>query len=145
MIGQQKHLEYTEDPEEDGLIEFVNERGAKALEIYREWKAKKAKDSLASNSPNIAIASERYSATSPYPNAKTARECEHALEQFQGFVGNVPISSVDVINVHDFAEFVGTNRSRKLIDKKLSYVRKMFDYAVRKGWVGNNVFAGLKL
>ncbi|KMW58438.1 Integrase [Candidatus Rhodobacter oscarellae] len=47
--------------------------------------------------------------------------------------------------VHDFAEVIGKDKSKKLISKKLGYVRRMVDYAVRKGWVPVNVFAGIKL
>lgn len=147
IIMSHKYAEDTSDPDDpdDSCIDLVHEGGEKALEVYRQWKAKQAASSQPSGSVILSTAMKEYLATKPYGPAKTTRECEHALDQFKDFMGDVALVSVTALNVHEFAEHVGANRSKKLISKKLGYVRRMFDHAVRKGWVPVNVFVGIRL
>lgn len=137
---------YAEDSDDsDDAIELVHAGGQEALKHYREWKAQDEQARQDSSIMSVSSAAEHYLETTPYANFKTARECEHALEQFQGFAGDIPLSNIKAVMVHDFAEAIGKNKSRKLIDKTIGYVRRMVDHAVRKGWVANNAFAGIKL
>lgn len=147
IIMSHKYAEDTSDPEDpdDSCIDLVHEGGEKALEVYQGWKAKREADSKDSGSVSLSAASEEYLATAPYQNHKTARECEHALEQFRKYAGDVLLSSITAVMVHEFAEVIGKDKSKKLIHKKLGYVRRMVDHAVRKGWVPANVFVGIKL
>lgn len=145
LIQYAKNLEYGENPGNDVAVEVLNENGQKALEIYREWKAGESLGTAASGDMYLSVATDEYLATQPYGLAKTARECEHAIDQFREFAGDVPLTSITAVKVHEFAEVIGKGKSKKTIGKKLGYVRRMFDLAVRKGWVPANVFAGIKL
>ena len=145
LIWHYKTLEYGENPENDEAVDECNRNGAKALELYREWKAMETQGTVESGAVSLSAASEEYLATAPYANHKTARECEHALEQFRDYAGDVLLSDITAVMVHEFAEVIGTGKSKKLIHKKLGYVRRMVDHAVRKGWVPANVFVGIKL
>lgn len=145
LIWHYKSLEYGENPENDEAVDECNRNGAKALELYREWKARETQGTVESGSVSLSVASEEYLATTPYANHKTARECEHALEQFREYAGDVLLSSITAVMVHEFAEVIGRGRSKKLIHKKTGYVKRMVDHAVRKGWVSTNVFAGITL
>lgn len=131
-----------DDPDES-CIELVHAGGREALKHSREWKAHEEQARQDRSVVTISSAAEHYLETTPYANFKTARECEHALEQFQRFAGDIPLSNITAVMVHDFAEAIGKNKSRKLIDKKIGYVRRMVDHSVRKGWVENNAFAGI--
>ena len=73
------------------------------------------------------------------------QEAKHALEQFQSFTGDVALYEVDALTIHGFAEHIGKDKSKKTIQKKVGYVRRMFDHGVRKGWLATNVFFGIKL
>lgn len=148
IIMSHKYAEDTHDPAlspDESNIDLVHEGGAAALEAYREWKAQQAASQSGGGAPVLSAASKEYLETSPYRTAKTTRECEHALEQFIGFTGDLPLDAITAVKVHEFAEFIGNGRSRKLIDKKIGYVRRMYDFALRKGWVAVNVFTGIKL
>lgn len=148
IIMSHKYAEDTHDPERDkdeSCIDLVHAGGTAALEVYREWKAQRASSQSGGGAPVLSAASKEYRETSPYKTAKTMRECEHALEQFIGFTGDLPLDAITAVKVHEFAEFIGNGRSRKLIDKKVGYVRRMYDFALRKGWVAVNVFTGIKL
>lgn len=148
IIMSHKYAEDGHDPQldpDESSIDLVHLGGEKALEVYREWKANKSLGTLAHGAVSVSIASEAYLATDPYENHKTARECEHALEQFKGFSGDIPLASITAVMVHEFAEEIGKGKSKKLIQKKLGYVRRMVDHSVRKGWVPSNVFVGIKL
>ncbi len=145
LIQYHKNLEYTEDEDEDYVIDVINENAVEALKIYQEWKAGGSERVAAPGTVYLANASKDYLETKPYSTIKTQREAEHALEQFKGFAGDIALSEVTAVKVHEFAEIIGASKSRKTIDKKIGYVRRMFDHAVRKGWVPHNVFAGIKL
>lgn len=148
LILSNKYAEDTHDPskdKDDNDIDLVHEGGEKALQVYREWKAKQSAKSDETGAPILSVATEEYLATPRYKNAKTTREAEHALEQFKDFSGDVPLTAITGLKIHEFAEFVAQGRSRKLVDKKIGYVRRMFDFAVRKGWVPSNVFTGIKI
>ncbi len=145
LIRYHKNLEYTEDEENDVAVEVVNEQAMEALKVYQEWKAGDHERAATPGSVYLVIASKEYLGTDPYSTIKTQREAEHALEQFKEFAGDIALSDVTAVMVHEFAEHVGASKSRKTIDKKIGYVRRMFDHAVRKGWVPHNVFAGIKL
>ncbi|WP_411352500.1 DUF6538 domain-containing protein [Leisingera aquaemixtae] len=146
-IMAHKYAEDTHDPDDpdDSCIDLAHEGGTKALELYREWKAQVSSDRSTSGAVMLDYATKQYLATAPYENFKTARECEHALEQFQRFAGSRTLDSITPVMVHDFAEWIGEGKSKKLIGKKLGYVRRMVDHAVRKGWIPSNVFVGIKL
>lgn len=148
IIMSHKYAEDTHDPERDkdeSCIDLVHAGGAAALDVYREWKAQKTAGQPGAFAPVLSAAFKEYLETSPYKTEKTTRECEHASEQFIGFAGDLPLDAITAVKVHEFAEFVGNGRSRKLIDKKVGYVRRMYDFALRKGWVAVNVFTGIKL
>jgi len=145
LIQYNKNLEYGEDPENDLATDVVNEQGAKALEVYREWKAKTAKGPVAADAVLLSVAAREYLETAPYGPAKTTRDCELSLSQFQDFTGDIVLNDVTAVMIHQYAEHLGATKSRKTIAKKISYVKRLFDHAVRKGWIPSNVFAGLVL
>lgn len=148
IIMSHKYAEDTHDPAmspDESDIDLVHEGGEKALQVYREWKAKESPTFAATGAPILSVASKDYFAAPRYKNTKTTREAEHALEQFMAFAGDVPVTAITGLNVHEFAEFIAEGRSRKLVDKKIGYVRRMFDFAERKGWVPSNVFTGIKI
>ena len=145
LIQYHKHLEYGDDAEDDGLIDLVNENGAKALQVYREWKASANQGSVSSGAVFLSVAEAEYLATKPYGLAKTMRDCELSLTQFQTFTGDIALSAVTSVLIHNYAEHVGHTKSRETVAKKVGYVRRMFDHAVRKGWVQSNVFLATKL
>jgi len=145
LIISNKFMEYTEDPTNDLAIELVNEGGAKALEVYREWKAKKAAGSVSSGAMYLSVAEEEYLAAKPYGPAKTMRDCELSLSQFRAAVGDIALDDVTPVLIHEYAEQVGQTKSRETVAKKIGYVKRMFDHAVRKGWVQSNVFIAVKL
>ena len=138
-----KNLEYGENPDDDADVDHVNENGAKALELYKEWLNNKTQDSNKSGAVHISVASSEYLLTKPYGPAKTTRDCELSLEQFQEFAGDVLLTDVTAVLIHEYAEYVGTTKSRETVSKKIGYVKRMFDHGVRKGWISSNVFTGL--
>lgn len=140
-----KNLEHSENPENDFAVDVLNVNGAKALAVCREWKAKEAQGSVASGAVYLSVATEEYLATKPYGPVKTMRDCELSLSQFQDFAGDIALSEVTAILIHQYAEYMGQSKSKKTIAKKISYVKRMFDQAVRKGWVPFNVFVGIVL
>jgi len=147
IIMAHKYAEDTSDPdaEDDSCIDLVHLGGERAHEAYKRWKAQTNTSDVKENTLSLADLCREYLATTPYQNQKTLRECEHALEQFQRFMGNCSLTAVTAVKVHDFSAHVGTGKSLKLVQKKLGYVRRMFDLAVRKGWVETNVFIGIRL
>lgn len=148
VIMSHKYAEDTHDPErdrEESAIDLVHAGGAKALEVYRTWKAQKAQGTVASGAVYYSVAAEEYLATHPYGPEKTKRDCELSLKQFQDFAGDVALSEINAVMIHQYAEHLGQTKSRKTIAKKISYVKRMFDHAVRKGWIPSNVFIGLVL
>jgi len=145
LIQNAKNLEYGEDPEDDGVLDYTNAQGEKALEVYREWKAKTAKSPVTTDTVLLSVATCEYLATSPYGLAKTTRDCELSLSQFQDYVRDVALTDVKAVMIHDYAEHLGATKSRKTIEKKISYVKRMFDHAVRKDWLPINVFTGIVL
>lgn len=147
IIMSHRYAEDTSNPEDpdDSCIDLVHEGGEKALEAYRMWKATQEQGTVEGGAVSLSVATEEYLATGPYQNHKTARECEHALEQFREYAGDALLSSINAVMVHEFAEVAGKGKSKKLIHKKIGYVKRMVDHAVRKGWVPTNVFVGIKL
>ena len=149
VIMSHKYAEDTHDPEDpdDSAIDLVHAGGAKALELYREWKAKTASAASSGGSGAVyfSVASEEYLATKPYGPAKTTRDCELSLKEFQAFAGDVPLADVTAVLIHQYAEQVGSTKARETVAKKVGYVKRMFDHAVRKGWVASNVFQNVKL
>jgi len=143
LIQHAKNLEYGEDPENDGATEVVNEQGAKALELYRTWKAQNGKEPSRPDAMILSVATREYLETKPYGPVKTTRDAELSLSQFEDHIGDVMLSDITAVMVHDFADKIGANASRETVSKKVGYVKRMVDYGVRKGWVQNNVFAGL--
>jgi hypothetical protein len=71
LIQYNKNLEYDENPEDDTAVDFVNENGTKALEVYNEWKAKIAKGPVTSDTILLSDAACKYLATNPYGSAKS--------------------------------------------------------------------------
>ena len=55
------------------------------------------------------------------------------------------MSDVTAVLIHQYAEEVGSTKSRETVAKKVGYVKRMFDHAIRKGWVASNVFQTVKL
>lgn len=145
LIQHHKNLEEGEDPEDDAAVDVVRENGLKALEVYHQWKAKDAQSTVASGAVNLAAAAEEYLASKPYGPVKTMRDCELSLSQFQEFAGDMALTDVTAVLIHQYAEHVGATKSRETVNKKIGYVKRMFDHGVRKGWVQSNVFAGLVL
>ena len=145
LIQYHKNLEEGEDVENDLATEVVNENGAKALEVYRKWKAKQAQAPVESGAVLLSVATREYLANNPYGPVKTMRDCELSLSQFLEFTGDVVLGDVTAVIVHQYADHLGETKSRKTIAKKISYVKRLFDHGVRKGWVPFNVFAGLVL
>jgi hypothetical protein len=66
LIQYAKNVEHGENPENDTATEVVNEQGVKALELYREWKAKTAKGPVASDAVLLSVAASEYLETDPY-------------------------------------------------------------------------------
>lgn len=145
LIQNAKNLEYGENPENDTAADVVNENGVKALEVYREWKSKAGQSPTSGNPVLLSVAAREYLATTPYGPAKTMRDCELSLEQFQKFTGDIELSAITAVMIHEYAEKLGTTTARKTVEKKISYVKRMVDHAVRKGWVPINVFTGIVL
>jgi integrase len=147
IIYANKYAEDTSDPEDpdESCIDLVHEGGRRALEVYLDWKTTQASGDAGNGSVKLSHATDEYLRTEPYKNHKTARECEHALEQFKSQVGDVRLSEITAVMSHEFAEAIGKDKSKKLIHKKHGFVKRMLDHAVRKGWVATNVFAGIKL
>ncbi len=145
LIIYHKNLEYSEDEEDDWAVDAVNEGGEKALRVYREWKAAKQGNGSLTSSMRLSAASKEYLATNPYDPAKTMRDCELALSEFQNFTDDIALSEVKPVLVHQYAERMGETKSRETVAKKIGYVRRLFDHAVRKGWVQSNVFLSVKL
>ena len=145
LIQHAKYLEYGENPENDTAVDVVNENGAKALEMYRSWKASEAQGSTASGAVLFSVASSEYLSSTPYETGKTMRDCELSLSEFQGFSGDVVLTEVTALLIHEYAEHVGATKSRRTVNKKIGYVKRMFDHSVRKGWVSQNVFTGIVL
>ncbi|MDX8347807.1 DUF6538 domain-containing protein [Cognatiyoonia sp. IB215446] len=65
LIQGAKNLEYGEDPENDTAVEVVNENAVKALEIYREWKAKEGRGPIHPGTLLFSVASREYLETKP--------------------------------------------------------------------------------
>ena len=145
LIQHHKNLEEGEDPENDAAVDVVRENGLKALEVYQQWKAKDAQGTVASGAVSLAVAAEEYLASKPYGPVKTMRDCQLSLSQFQEFAGDMALTDVTAVLIHQYAEHVGATKSRETVNKKIGYVKRMFDHGVRKGWVQSNVFAGLVL
>lgn len=145
LIQFHKNLEHGENPENDLATDVVNEQGAEALKVYREWKAKTAKGPVASDAVLLSVATGEYLATNPYGPVKTTRDCDLSLSQFQDFTGDLLLADVTAVMIHQYAEKLGATKSRKTIAKKISYVKRLFDHGVRKGWIPHNVFVGIVL
>ena len=148
IIMANMYAEDTHDPERDkdeSCIDLVHAGGERALEVYRGWKAEQGKGPQVPGAVRLSAASKQYLDTNPYGPAKTMRDAELSLEQFQQFAGDVALKEVTPVLIHDYAEFVGANKSRETVAKKIGYVKRMFDYAVRKGWVASNVFLSVRL
>ena len=146
MINYMLYKRYEPDPRDAWVNERNHELGTKALEAYDHWKGSKD-PKLASSSGNVlySVAVEEYLATQPYGPAKTMRDCELSLQQFMDYVGDTTLDDVTAVMIHEYAEHLGETKSRKTIAKKISYVKRLFDHAVRKGWVPQNVFVGIVL
>jgi hypothetical protein len=136
LIQYNKNLEYGEEPENDLATDVVNEQGAKALEVYREWRAKTAKGPVASEAVLLSVAAREYLETDPYGPAKTTRDCELSLSQFQDFTGDMVLNDVTAVMIHQYAEHLGATKSRKTIAKKISYVKRLQHEAIFIGVVG---------
>jgi hypothetical protein len=91
IIMANMYTEDTHDPEDpdDSNIDLVHEGGARALEVYREWKAKNSGGATSSGGVRFSEATSKYLATKPYGPVKTMRDCELSLSQFQEFAGDV--------------------------------------------------------
>jgi len=145
LIHYHKNLEYGQDPENDAVVDQMNMQGALALEVYRKWKSELERGPQAPGAMTFSTASQQYLETNPYGPAKTMRDAALSLEQFQEFAGDVTLEAVTPVMVHEYAEFVGATKSRETVAKKIGYVKRMYDHAVRKGWVASNVFLSVKL
>lgn len=86
---------------------MVSEQGAKALQLYREWKAKTVTPTHSSDAVLFSVARREYLETAPYGPAKTMRDCELSLGQFQGRVGDKVLSEVTAVIIHGYAEHLG--------------------------------------
>jgi len=148
IIMSHKYAEDTHDPERDkdeSTIDLVHSGGKAALEVYREWKAQKDMSSPQAGEVYLSVASAEYLVSKPYGPAKTMRDCELSLEQFIAFTGDIGLSEITAVLVHQYAEMIGQTKSRETVAKKIGYVKRLFDHAVRKGWVVSNVFLAVKL
>ena len=145
LIQGAKNLEYGEDPQDDLAVDVVNENAAKALEVYHEWKAKTSAPAPTADSVLYSVAAKEYLETQPYGPVKTMNDCRNSLRQFVEHVGDKPLQDVTAVMIHGYAEHLGQTFARKTVAKKISFVKRMYDHAVRKGWVPHNVFAGLVL
>ncbi|SIT81147.1 Site-specific recombinase XerD [Yoonia rosea] len=145
LIQAHKNLEEGEDPENDTATEVVNERGSKALKVYREWKAKTANPTPSSNDVLLSVSAREYSATKPYGPLKTLRDSDLSIEEFLKYMGDVPLSKVTALNIHQYAESMGQTKSKQTISKKVGYIKRLFYFAERKGWITNNVVVGVVL
>jgi len=148
IIMSHKYAEDTHDPEGDkdeSTIDLVHAGGAAALKVYREWKAQKNVSRPQAGEVYLSVASKEYLAAKPYGPAKTMRDCELSLQQFNDFTGDIGLSEVTAVLVHQYAEMIGQTKSRETVAKKVGYVKRLFDHAVRKGWVVSNVFLAVKL
>jgi hypothetical protein len=106
LIQQAKNLEYGEDPEDDTAVDVVNEQGAEALRVYREWKAKTATPTPSSADVLLSVAAREYSATKPYGPLKTLRDSDLSIEEFLAYMGDVSLGNVTALNVHSAAQIV---------------------------------------
>jgi integrase len=148
IIMANMYAEDTHDPERDkdeSCIDLVHAGGEKALEVYRQWKAEQESGLQAPGAMSFSIASEQYLATKLYGPAKTMRDAELSLQEFLEFAGDIALEDVTPVMVHEYAEFVGATKSRETVAKKIGYVKRMYDHAVRKGWVPSNIFLSVKL
>ncbi|MDG1117632.1 MAG: phage integrase SAM-like domain-containing protein [Flavimaricola sp.] len=144
MINYLLFKRYEPDPHDDWVNERYHERGKKARDAYHQWEAgKNPKTAPSASNVLYSVAVEEYLATQPYGPAKTMRDCELSLQQFMDHIGDLPLEKVTAVMIHQYAENLGATMGRKTIAKKVSYVKRMFDHAVRKGWIPSNVFAGL--
>ncbi|MEO9574942.1 MAG: DUF6538 domain-containing protein [Roseobacter sp.] len=99
----------------------------------------------ASGSPKLSVVQGEYLDSKPYGPAKTIRDAELSIAEFQAFSGDIPLSDVTAVMIHSYAEKVGETKSRETIAKKIGYVKRMFDWAIRKGYVETNVFMTITL
>jgi len=115
------YAEDTHDPERDkdeSNIDLVHEGGRRALEVYREWKAKTAtpkatKSSSSGGTVLYSVAEHEYLETKPYGPVKTMRDAELSLSQFKDHVGDKPLQSITAVMIHGFAEKIGADASRE--------------------------------
>lgn len=147
VIMSHKYAEDTHDPEDpdESAIDLVHEGGARALDVYREWKVLQSTKPISSGDVYLSVASREYLETDPYTAVKTMRDCELSLSQFHEFAGDIALTSVTPVLIHDYSEHVGQTKSRETVAKKIGYVKRLFDHAVRKGWVQSNIFLTVKL
>lgn len=145
LIQSYKYLDQAEDPENDTAVEAVNENGAKALDLYKVWKAQECKAPTRPDAMMLSVATREYLEAKPYGPMKTTRDAELSLSQFMTHTGDVLLTDLTAVIVHGFAEKIGTSASRETVSKKVGYVKRMIDFGVRKGWVEHNVFAGIVL
>ena len=127
LIHYHRNLEYGENKENDAVVDVVNENGALALQVYRGWKTLQDKSSPQAGEVYLSVASEEYLASEPYGPAKTMRDCELSLEQFKTFTGDIGLSEVTAVLVHQYAEMVGQTKSRETVAKKIGYVKRLFE------------------
>lgn len=82
----------------------------------------------------------------PYTQKKTAKEAETALDEYCAFIGPTKdVASLKQVDAYRYAEALAETKSQKTIAKKIGYVRKCLDWAVRRGYLDSNPFRDLSL
>ncbi|WP_306415968.1 DUF6538 domain-containing protein [Tateyamaria sp. Alg231-49] len=133
-------------PEEMAMEASGIERGRVAAhEAIQELRRLVTPKPSHSGSVVLSVTQREYLDSKPYGPAKTIRDAELSIGEFQAFAGDIPLSDVTAVMIHSYAEKLGGTKSRETIAKKIGYVKRMYDWAVRKGYVEANVFMTITL
>ncbi len=131
------------DLEEDLAIEKLRNEGEEAWGALADATRKTVISTK--GGMRISDAAEDFLATNPYEIHKTARDAVLAIDEFKTAVGDLPLTEVTAVMVHKYAETLGKNRARNTVQKKIGYVSRLMDHAIRKGWITSNILVGLRL
>jgi integrase len=134
--------------EEDAAIQIINRQGVKAAEEWQTYKSRDdavAPSSSASTAIVLSKASSAYLASNPFSKHKTTSEAKTALSEFEAFAGDLPLDKITTALGYSYAEHLGKAKSASTVGKKISYVRGMLSFHVRKGDLGSNPLSGMKI
>ncbi|AXI53780.1 hypothetical protein C1J05_04045 [Sulfitobacter sp. JL08] len=120
-------------------------KGREAYLILKEMLTDTKTTKSSSGCPVLSVVQKDYLATKPYGPAKTMRDAELAITEFIDFTKDIALDGVTAVLIHSYAEKIGETKSRETVAKKIGYVKRMFDWAVRKGFVETNIFMTVKL